>query len=636
MEVDAVRHLCLEPLPVESRQFLFLASSFFVFGFHFVVENAAVCHGPLLCTRDLILWHPQPICTTIQLRKVRYFVKDKSLANDTLISGEQQARRRLNSNDSFSESSIYTSTLSTGVLDKFQDSPMAPGGRPFSLENLARTKIEEENSHDIESDVESSVASASALLAEHLTREEETKQEVHEESRSTKGFDPFIDDSDSSLGFSGSLANSNTSYGTPVRDMSRNSPSSTKTKRTDNLVVRVETKVVPVIEKTEQEGKEGSPVLHASDLSHSQQVAVSDIQSNTSLSNNALLRSVLENARQRERGNGGGNSRVSMKSAPSRVDHRVHKESKSRLVDHLAAHQNEEGVRYGISSRSVGVRSLVSLSENKTSKRSFSAESPSVPIYQHNSFTAPDLASPFDIYDNGSQDKVSSYSSDVGIVANRHMYTWDGGEEKASSRASSPGVLGIASISDGTPSDIEVLPDIDRLTYPWLFENGGDEPGRDHRSSGTNSISSTWSVRSNRSAGSISTDSYQSWTPKKSNAGRPPLPNGGLIDEAKLNHRSTGSRTLEHDLSRLGSVPGYRRRGTRTVMSAESLPSSSSVKSAPHSRKDKKQRLSVLAPPGKIGVVLSNRLDGRGTYISEVRPSSSLRHFVRPGDRLGT
>jgi C-terminal processing protease CtpA/Prc len=43
----------------------------------------------------------------------------------------------------------------------------------------------------------------------------------------------------------------------------------------------------------------------------------------------------------------------------------------------------------------------------------------------------------------------------------------------------------------------------------------------------------------------------------------------------------------------------------------------------------------VLVPPGKLGVILVNRHDGKGTVVSEIRDHSSLKGMlVSPGDKL--
>lgn len=47
-----------------------------------------------------------------------------------------------------------------------------------------------------------------------------------------------------------------------------------------------------------------------------------------------------------------------------------------------------------------------------------------------------------------------------------------------------------------------------------------------------------------------------------------------------------------------------------------------------------RSKVSVVAPPGKLGIILANRTDSRGTVVSGVRTSSVLAEQVSPGDRI--
>jgi len=44
--------------------------------------------------------------------------------------------------------------------------------------------------------------------------------------------------------------------------------------------------------------------------------------------------------------------------------------------------------------------------------------------------------------------------------------------------------------------------------------------------------------------------------------------------------------------------------------------------------------VTVIAPPGKLGVILANKADSKGTVVSGVRTSSALVDKVFPGDRI--
>lgn len=47
-----------------------------------------------------------------------------------------------------------------------------------------------------------------------------------------------------------------------------------------------------------------------------------------------------------------------------------------------------------------------------------------------------------------------------------------------------------------------------------------------------------------------------------------------------------------------------------------------------------RSKVTVVAPPGKLGIILANRTDSRGTVVSGVRTSSVLAQQVSPGDRI--
>ena len=48
----------------------------------------------------------------------------------------------------------------------------------------------------------------------------------------------------------------------------------------------------------------------------------------------------------------------------------------------------------------------------------------------------------------------------------------------------------------------------------------------------------------------------------------------------------------------------------------------------------RKNKIAVLAPPGKLGIILANKSDNRGTIVSGVRKSSVLGEKISPGDRI--
>ena len=52
------------------------------------------------------------------------------------------------------------------------------------------------------------------------------------------------------------------------------------------------------------------------------------------------------------------------------------------------------------------------------------------------------------------------------------------------------------------------------------------------------------------------------------------------------------------------------------------------------SRVARRTKATVVAPPGKLGIILANKADSKGTVVSGVRTSSVLAEKVSPGDRI--
>jgi hypothetical protein len=48
----------------------------------------------------------------------------------------------------------------------------------------------------------------------------------------------------------------------------------------------------------------------------------------------------------------------------------------------------------------------------------------------------------------------------------------------------------------------------------------------------------------------------------------------------------------------------------------------------------RRSKASVVAPPGKLGIILANKADSKGTVVSGVRTSSVLAEKISPGDRI--
>jgi len=48
----------------------------------------------------------------------------------------------------------------------------------------------------------------------------------------------------------------------------------------------------------------------------------------------------------------------------------------------------------------------------------------------------------------------------------------------------------------------------------------------------------------------------------------------------------------------------------------------------------RRTKITVVAPPGKLGIILANKTDSKGTVVSGVRTSSVLAEKISPGDRI--
>lgn len=61
---------------------------------------------------------------------------------------------------------------------------------------------------------------------------------------------------------------------------------------------------------------------------------------------------------------------------------------------------------------------------------------------------------------------------------------------------------------------------------------------------------------------------------------------------------------------------------------------SSRKSSRSKTKTSRRNRITVIAPPGKLGIILANKSDSRGTVVSGVRSSSALADKIFPGDRI--
>jgi type IV secretory pathway protease TraF len=116
-----------------------------------------------------------------------------------------------------------------------------------------------------------------------------------------------------------------------------------------------------------------------------------------------------------------------------------------------------------------------------------------------------------------------------------------------------------------------------------------------------------------------------------------------LDNEEKKDNSLMSPRTLFYDMQRLGQQLEAINSSSSAVLSNEKTLRLSSDTSPNGSlrrsdfvpqRKIGKKTSVVVVPPGKLGIILASRRGGIGTFIAEVKNSSSLKGAVLPGDRL--
>jgi hypothetical protein len=199
----------------------------------------------------------------------------------------------------------------------------------------------------------------------------------------------------------------------------------------------------------------------------------------------------------------------------------------------------------------------------------------------------------------------------------------------------------------------------------WLFDEVTGALGPRGIAADLESLSG----RSNRSKNSTGNKSHRSHKSHRSRASRrrPKSSSNESVDSrgsraSRYSHRSTKSflsqmseqsRSVANDLLRLemqlamvgsqenrddvparagGSVGGASIGGASRT-SRTSRKSMTSHRTHPSSIA-RRNKVTVVAPPGKIGIILANKADTKGTVVSGVRTTSVLAEKVSPGDRI--
>lgn len=557
--------------------------------------------------------------------------------------------------DSFDESSIYTTTLPNGDTE---------------IEHLSQgtSKKSQSPPRDIEDNTDPSRVNALSDQANTTTvnefkgrAEPEEKEETaapnqnedckaHNDQTETKVFDPYNGSGDeSSFDFGCSIALSDPSFGPSNQEKDATvsiSSASTKTKRIENLLAPViSMSSNPFWPEESEEEKQHTP-------NHNKTSQYSNRDSEV---NNSLLRTILEDAALLARkASSSTRSRISLQSAPSRLLHQNDKIQNVQGIQPVRLHElflttydNKQSDDVISSSRSVGaiIRS--------TSRSKF--------LGAEHIQTGTELVSP------SSSDLSFSVPTrtTLGALPRSVKHSTVNHVDEESSEETT-GILGISSHHPVNNSKMD--DNSSNASSDWLADAPTHRLGHRYRDHDTNpmkhrhlenfqcttySHSQCLSVDSSNGSKQSSRKSEKSWVedtnseqdPSRSSTADPMI-DGQYSYEGRRSRMGTSLpslKTLERDLMRLEtqvSSVAHILDGdifTASSISASSAGASRSTLSSrpPLAATRKKRFVVVVAPPGKIGVVLANKHDGRGTIVSEVRPSSSLKGMLSPGDKLG-
>lgn len=212
--------------------------------------------------------------------------------------------------------------------------------------------------------------------------------------------------------------------------------------------------------------------------------------------------------------------------------------------------------------------------------------------------------------------------------------------------ASSPGLLGISEKGTGRMLKEDSSIDSDGLSNPWLFDVVEQTLGPRSSNADMESISgrSSRSGRSQKSGGRSHTRSRslprgrprecstnRSCSSSTRSRGEP------LLAANKSSEMALEPKNLENDLRRLqlqiadvlqsemDQVPG-------SNISVSTVSEGAAEQSKQLKKKKRQKTVVVVVPPGKLGIVLANRHDGKGTVVEKV--PGSLNGMVAPLDKI--
>lgn len=208
---------------------------------------------------------------------------------------------------------------------------------------------------------------------------------------------------------------------------------------------------------------------------------------------------------------------------------------------------------------------------------------------------------------------------------------------------------------------------------PWLYEAVKDTLGPRHtaadmeslggRSKGANSVGNK-SMRSNKSFSSAAANRTKRRSSRKSTTNKRGSNSSVGSNNSRRSHRShksalsamsDASRSIAADLMRLETqlalVGGATTTDATSVHSRLSNASVGSMNNSNHQQSSttslgstshhyqnrvkatKRDKMNVVVPPGKLGVILANK-EPNGTIVSDVRTTSVLYGKIFPGDRI--
>ena len=531
---------------------------------------------------------------------------------------------------------------------------------PFLLEEQQEEKVEESGStSDSDSDP--------FVMEQYDEKDEEKSAELSTANVgvSTKGFDPYTDDGDSSIGFSSSIAISDSSFGPPMNDSVGKislSSTSTKTKRIDNLVPAApedDSSDIWEDERREMNRESDEDVLSSSSVVADSAVTQPS-SSIASAANNSLLRSILEDARLlAKKQSSSSRSRGSGMSAPSRLlEKRGTNETKAKmtpngrqtpplltdiLADNIQLKDDEDPSRSP--SRSVGAPPRSTLG---------SPEKPTKFEHRRKYLDTDSMLSEsdklVDKFEKKGRPPLSSPSGKVGATRGDSALVAPSSTDLSSTRGRE--TLGARPMANrwekSTEDDDLITPSsspgmLGSLSSPWLFDTEAPLGARPRNSSSNRSGWSTGSQSSGESESGIDITHRERLSNPvgQSSSEAADAMNGGTLGEYKAASEEMSPSPIENDFLRWERHHvNDRRAGDQTTASDYSGSSTggasrsttrSSLITLDHTNT---KRVIVVAPPGKLGVTLADHHDGKGIVVSAVRPYSSMKGKLSPGDKL--